>query len=104
MLPKWLQPRPDSGAHYPAGLLEQVADGVYVREKSGHIVYANAALCTLSGYTRAELVRMHGEYTIADLMEVFSVGRATVYRFLNRAFTSTPGPAAGPEPSPNTPA
>jgi hypothetical protein len=26
-----------------------------------------------------------GEYTIADLMEVFSIGRATVYRVLNRA-------------------
>jgi hypothetical protein len=26
-----------------------------------------------------------GEYTIADLMEVFSVARATVYRTLERA-------------------
>ena len=36
---------------------------------------------------QAELTRMHatGEYTIADLMEVFSVGRATVYRTLERA-------------------
>jgi DNA invertase Pin-like site-specific DNA recombinase len=36
---------------------------------------------------QAELTRMHatGEYTIADLMEVFSVGRATVYRALKRA-------------------
>jgi hypothetical protein len=25
-----------------------------------------------------------GDYTIADLMEVFSVGRATVYRTLGR--------------------
>jgi len=25
-----------------------------------------------------------GEYTIADLMEVFSVGRATIYRTLKR--------------------
>ena len=35
---------------------------------------------------QAELARMHatGEYTIADLMEVFSVGRATVYRTLER--------------------
>ena len=55
---------------------------------------------------QAELVRMHatGGYTIADLMEVFSVGRATVYRVLNRAATSTPGPAAVPGPSPDTPA
>ena len=36
---------------------------------------------------QAELVRMHasGEYTIAELMEVFSIGRATVYRVLDRA-------------------
>jgi hypothetical protein len=36
---------------------------------------------------QAELVRMHscGEYTIAELMEVFTVGRATVYRVLHRA-------------------
>jgi DNA invertase Pin-like site-specific DNA recombinase len=41
----------------------------------------------LSARQQAELVRMHstGEYTIADLMEVFSVGRATVYRVLDRA-------------------
>ena len=36
---------------------------------------------------QAELTRMRdtGEYTITDLMEVFSVGRATVYRTLKRA-------------------
>ncbi|WP_199561910.1 helix-turn-helix domain-containing protein [Micromonospora deserti] len=36
---------------------------------------------------QAELVRMRasGEYSIADLMEMFSVGRATVYRVLERA-------------------
>jgi DNA invertase Pin-like site-specific DNA recombinase len=41
----------------------------------------------LSARQQAELVRMHstGEYAIADLMEVFSVGRATVYRVLARA-------------------
>jgi DNA invertase Pin-like site-specific DNA recombinase len=35
---------------------------------------------------QAELTRMHaaGGYTIADLVEVFSVGRATVYRTLER--------------------
>jgi DNA invertase Pin-like site-specific DNA recombinase len=40
---------------------------------------------------QAELVRMHasGEYTIAELMEVFSVGRATVYRVLHRAKQQT---------------
>jgi hypothetical protein len=29
-----------------------------------------------------------GDYTIAELMEVFSVGRATVYRVLDRAKTT----------------
>ena len=60
----------------------------------------------LTARQQAELVRMHaaGGYTIADLMEVFSVGRATVYRVLNRAATSTPSHAAIPEPSPDTPA
>lgn len=40
----------------------------------------------LSVRQRAELRRMHstGEYTIAELTEVFSVGRATVYRVLGR--------------------
>jgi hypothetical protein len=39
---------------------------------------------------------------IADLMEVFGVGRATVYRVLNRAAPSTPSPAV-PGPSPAGP-
>jgi hypothetical protein len=44
----------------------------------------------LTARQQAELVRMHatGDYTIADLMEVFSIGRATVYRAL--------GPRRGP--------
>jgi hypothetical protein len=35
---------------------------------------------------QAELARVHatGDYTIAELMEVFSIGRATVYRTLER--------------------
>ena len=43
---------------------------------------------------QTELTRMHatGEYTIADLMEVFSVGRATVYPPLS-APAPTPVPA-----------
>jgi len=46
---------------------------------------------------QAELVRMHatGDYTIAELTEVFSIGRATVYRVLDRA---VPGPGAGTGP------
>ena len=60
----------------------------------------------LTARQQAELTRIHatGGYTIADHMEVFSVGRATVYRVLNRAAASTPSPAAVPGPSPDTPA
>lgn len=49
----------------------------------------------LTAHLQAELVRMHatGGCTIADLMEVFSIGRATVYRVLNRAASVAPGPA-----------
>ena len=45
----------------------------------------------LSPKQQRELVRMAGtdEYTIADLAEVFTVSRATVYRTLQRS------PAAG---------
>ncbi|MFG2017154.1 helix-turn-helix domain-containing protein [Actinomadura geliboluensis] len=41
----------------------------------------------LTARQQTELVRMHatGDYTIAELMEVFTVGRATVYRVLERA-------------------
>jgi DNA invertase Pin-like site-specific DNA recombinase len=41
----------------------------------------------LTARQQAELVRMHatGDYTIADLMEVFSVGRGIVYRTLARS-------------------
>ncbi len=59
----------------------------------------------LTARQQAELVRMHatGDYTIAELMEVFSIGRATVYRVLDRA-ASMPGSAAAPGPSPAMPA
>ena len=44
----------------------------------------------LTSRQQAELVRMHatGDYTIAELMEVFSIGRATVYRVLDRTKTT----------------
>jgi DNA invertase Pin-like site-specific DNA recombinase len=50
----------------------------------------------LSARQQAELIRMHatGEYTIAELMEVFSVGRATVYRVQERAGHGRTGGAA----------
>ncbi len=41
-------------------------------------------------------MRATGEYTIAGLMEVFPVGRATVYRVLERAGA---GPGAGTGPA-----
>ena len=45
----------------------------------------------LSVKQQRELVRMcgTGEYTIADLAEVFSVSRTTVYRTLQRAARSS---------------
>ncbi|MEV1177913.1 helix-turn-helix domain-containing protein [Nonomuraea sp. NPDC049784] len=45
----------------------------------------------LTARQQAELVWMHstGDYTIAELMEVFSIGRATVYRVLDRAANAT---------------
>lgn len=44
----------------------------------------------LTARQQTELVRMHttGDYTIAELMEVFSIGRATVYRVLDRTQTT----------------
>lgn len=46
---------------------------------------------------QAELRRMHGtgEYTIAELMEVFSVGRSTVYRVLGRDIGGSAATAGG---------
>lgn len=43
----------------------------------------------LSTKQHRELIRMHGsgEYTIADLADVFTVSRATVYLTLHRAGT-----------------
>jgi DNA invertase Pin-like site-specific DNA recombinase len=49
----------------------------------------------LTARQQAELIRMRasGEYTVADLMVIFSVGRATVYRVLERADHSPTGDA-----------
>jgi DNA invertase Pin-like site-specific DNA recombinase len=46
----------------------------------------------LSARQQAHLVAQHhsGQYTIADLAELFCVSRATVYRVLERARTPTP--------------
>jgi DNA invertase Pin-like site-specific DNA recombinase len=59
----------------------------------------------LTARQQAELTRMHatGEYTIADFMEVFSVGRATVYRTLERAGSGALSAAASYRARPSTP-
>ena len=45
----------------------------------------------LSTKQQTELLRMHatGDYSIADLAELFTIGRATVYRVLQRHRAST---------------
>ncbi|MEV6201348.1 recombinase family protein [Streptomyces sp. NPDC051771] len=50
----------------------------------------------LAARRQDQLVRMHatGDYTIAGLVEVFSVGRATVYRVFERAGQGRAGGAA----------
>lgn len=55
----------------------------------------------LTARQQTELVRMHasGDYTIADLMEVFSIGRATVYRALERS-TRPAAPTIAPAGDP----
>ena len=64
----------------------------------------------LSARQQRELVRMAGagEFTIADLAEVFTVSRATVYRTLQRNQPAQPRPAGRTVPStakpPTTPA
>ncbi len=72
-------------AEFEADLLKmRTREGMAVARSRGRL---KGKQPKLSARQQAELVRMHGtgEYTIADLMEVFSVGRATVYRTLGRA-------------------
>jgi PAS domain S-box-containing protein len=40
-------------------LLEQASDSIMVRHVSGELVFVNAALCKLLGYSREELLKMH---------------------------------------------
>jgi DNA invertase Pin-like site-specific DNA recombinase len=61
----------------------------------------------LTARQQRELVRMNGtgDYSIADLAEVFSVSRATAYRVLNRNGTPREGdtvPEQSPGPSAST--
>jgi len=72
-------------AEFEADLLKmRTREGMAVARSRGRLKGRQPKLTTRQ---QAELVRMHatGDYTIADLMEVFSVGRATVYRTLARS-------------------
>ncbi|MEU6745355.1 recombinase family protein [Spirillospora sp. NPDC046719] len=72
-------------AEFEADLLKmRTREGMAIARSRGKL---KGRAPKLSVRQQAELVRMHatGEYTIADLMEVFFVGRATVYRTLERA-------------------
>jgi DNA invertase Pin-like site-specific DNA recombinase len=83
-------------AEFEADLLKmRTREGMAVARSRGRL---KGKQPKLSARQQAELVRMHGtgEYTIADLMEVFSVGRATVYRVLARVAGTAPSPAAPP--------
>jgi DNA invertase Pin-like site-specific DNA recombinase len=91
-------------AEFEADLLKmRTREGMAIARSRGRL---KGKQPKLTARQQAELVRMHatGGYTIAELMEVFSVGRATVYRVLDRAAASTPGPAAVSGPAPDTPA
>ena len=75
-------------AEFEADLLRmRTREGMAVARSRGRL---KGRQPKLTPRQQAELVRMHatGDYTIAELMEVFSVGRATVYRALDRARTS----------------
>ncbi|MEV1005653.1 recombinase family protein [Nonomuraea sp. NPDC050202] len=72
-------------AEFEADLLKmRTREGMAIARSRGRL---KGRAPKLTARQQAELVRMHatGDYTIAELMEVFSVGRATVYRVLDRA-------------------
>ena len=76
-------------AEFEVDLLKlRTREGMAIAKERGRLKGKQPKLTTRQ---QAELVRMHasGEYTIAELMEVFSVGRATVYRVLHRAKQQT---------------
>lgn len=71
-------------AEFEADLLKmRTREGMAVARAKGKLKGKKPKLTTRQ---QAELVRMRGsgEYSIAYLMEMFSVGRATVYRVLDR--------------------
>lgn len=72
-------------AEFEAGLLRlRTREGMAVARARGRL---KGKQPKLAARQQAELARMRatGEYTTADLMEVFSAGRASVYRVLERA-------------------
>jgi hypothetical protein len=76
-------------AEFEADLLRmRTREGIAIARSRGKL---KGRQPELTARQQAELVRMHatGGYTIAELMEVFSVGRATVCRVLGRAAAST---------------
>ena len=80
-------------AEFEADLLKmRTREGMAVARSRGRL---KGKQPKLSPRQQAELVRMHatGEYTISELMEVFSIGRATVYRVLDRVEGKKPGRA-----------
>lgn len=88
-------------AEFEVDLLRLRTEGMAVARAKGKL---KGKQPKLTARQQAELARMHatGEYTIAALMEVFSVGRATVYCTLERvasvrqssaAFHDQPAPA-----------
>ncbi|GGO81293.1 recombinase family protein [Nonomuraea cavernae] len=76
-------------AEFEADLLKmRTREGMAIARSRGRLKGRAPKLTTRQ---QAELVRMHatGDYTIAELMEVFAVGRATVYRVLERTQSTT---------------
>jgi Sigma-70, region 4 len=82
-------------AEFEAGLLMmRTGEGMAIARSRGRL---KGKQPKLTARQQAELVRIHatGEYAIAELMEVFCIGRATVHRVLDRAGA---GPGAGTGP------
>lgn len=82
-------------AEFEAGLLKMsTREGMAIARSRGKL---RGRQPKLTPRLQAELLRMHAtsDYTIAELTEVFSVGRVTVYRVLGRAQHEGPA-ASGP--------
>ncbi|MEV0386045.1 recombinase family protein [Nonomuraea sp. NPDC050643] len=87
-------------AEFEADLLKmRTREGMAIARSKGKL---KGRAPKLTARQQAELVRMRasGDYSIADLMELFSIGRATVYRVLERAAGSPPPAARSAAPAP----